>query len=588
MKLWKEKRSGTMRNSIICFFTTLLLSAIVLLILLVGVYVNHVNRSSIRPFMQQKLEIVQLNASILNSELDRSVNTTLLSPSFQEELFRKNRNTLRIERTYSAALLDILLQDLNIMSAAVFEMSGKVHIERGTEHLYAFNSQELFGQRWQQAIQNAKGEFAYFMNGDGVVKFTNSDQHFISFVRELQRLTDYSCFGYVVINITQKQLERVLFNSAADEDCSLVICTPDGEIIASSGKPVAEEKLLYCLQQEDFFFREEREKNMAWSKAAVGYADWMAVCVNPVNIAENTLEYMILFAVVVGIILIIIVYSGQIFMADRISKPLEKLVAHMNLVKNGEFKEIMVEETMRFDEIRNLYVIYNQMLLSINQLIQRVEEESAFKRKSEIALLQEQIKPHYLYNALDAVSALSLIGDSETAYRLTQALGGFYRTSLSSGQDLVSVATEIECIQNYTTVLNIRYNNKLKMTYFVPKYMVEYKILRLILQPLVENAVYHGVRLRVGVGHIEIRAELLEEDMILSVQDDGVGMTPETIQAVLGGMSRTVSRGFGVYGLIEKLRLFYRTEKPLQIESQVGKGTRVTIRVPAMKGECGG
>ena len=169
------------------------------------------------------------------------------------------------------------------------------------------------------------------------------------------------------------------------------------------------------------------------------------------------------------------------------------------------------------------------------------------KRKSEMKALQAQINPHFLYNTLDAISALALTGQQESCFQMTQALGQFYRNSLNSGRQIVTVQDEIDCVKNYVTILNIRYDNKINLECEIQDEIFEWKMLKLVLQPVVENAVHHGIRNREGDGTIRIVGYSCDEELILSVADDGVGMTEEKQQEILSGKSQKGKSGFGLY-----------------------------------------
>jgi Histidine kinase-, DNA gyrase B-, and HSP90-like ATPase./Histidine kinase. len=167
------------------------------------------------------------------------------------------------------------------------------------------------------------------------------------------------------------------------------------------------------------------------------------------------------------------------------------------------------------------------MTEQIATLIDKVKEEQKQIRLNELSIIRAQINPHFLYNTLDAVSALALIKDSEGAYTLTQALENFYRISLSSGKDVITVREELKCIENYVKILNIRYKDSFDVNYFVDENITNEKILKLLLQPFVENSIAHGVHNKRGRGIITIKGRKSNDLMIFSIEDNGVGMSKE-------------------------------------------------------------
>jgi two-component system sensor histidine kinase YesM len=162
---------------------------------------------------------------------------------------------------------------------------------------------------------------------------------------------------------------------------------------------------------------------------------------------------------------------------------------------------------------------------------------------------------------------------------MTQALGSFYRNSLNSGMDFVTIHDEIECIKSYITILNIRYDDKIKMDYEVEEGLLNCKILKLLLQPLVENAVHHGIKGNDGEGQISIKIFEDEDEIILMVTDDGVGMTEDRIEDIMQGETVTGKSGFGIYSLMQRITLYYDIPNPIMIQSEIGTGTEIALRV---------
>ena len=225
------------------------------------------------------------------------------------------------------------------------------------------------------------------------------------------------------------------------------------------------------------------------------------------------------------------------------------------------------------------------MIYSLQELIEKIKKEEKIIMKNELDLIHAQIKPHFLYNTLDAASALALTRDHENCFNLIQALGNFYRNSLNSGQDEVTVADEIDCIKSYITILNIRYENMIHMHYDIEERILPLPMLKLILQPVVENAVYHGIKEREREGNIYLKGYLDENEIIFIISDDGKGMSEDRIRKVLSGKTRTKKSGFGLYSLIQRISLYYDMESPVTVTSEVGSGTEITLRLTVIKGD---
>ena len=234
------------------------------------------------------------------------------------------------------------------------------------------------------------------------------------------------------------------------------------------------------------------------------------------------------------------------------------------------------------NEITSLKKVFNHMILSVKSLMRRVKDEERIIAKGKLDIIQAQINPHFLYNTLDAVSALALMEENEKCFQMTQALGNFYRNSLNSGLDYITVEDEISSIESYITILNMRYDNQIKVNYEIEESVKKEKVLKLLLQPLVENAVHHGLNGEEGTVNIKV---FEQDDEIFIVSDDGVGMSEERIQEIMEGKSVTGKSGFGLYSLIQRIKLMYEIENPMIIQSEIGVGTEIIVTVGKIKSE---
>ncbi len=188
----------------------------------------------------------------------------------------------------------------------------------------------------------------------------------------------------------------------------------------------------------------------------------------------------------------------------------------------------------------------------------------------------EQIKPHFLYNTLDSISSLVMLDRNEEAFNSLSALGIFYRTSLSNGKDMITIHEEVETVKNYLFIQKIRHGDLFEVTYHIDPDTNQIKVPKLILQPLVENSIYHGLRPAGGNGDIIVRIYVLEDKIRLMVEDTGIGMNQEQL-AVL---SKTTHHGMGIWATRERIRILYGDKSCFKIESERNKGTKVTIDIP--------
>lgn len=312
------------------------------------------------------------------------------------------------------------------------------------------------------------------------------------------------------------------------------------------------------------------------------YTGWRTVGVfsmDEVMSSVNTIVYILFTCVIISLVLVVIV---SFKFSRTLTNPIFKLKRLMKQVESGDL-------TVRFnfqhnDEIGELGQSFNHMIARIDQLIQMVYVEQENKRTAEMKSLQEQIKPHFLYNTLDTISWMARDYDAEDIVRLVDALTNMFRIGLSHGKDIITVKEEITHVSNYLYIQKIRYKDKLNYVIHVDESLYAIEVPKLILQPLVENAIYHGVKAKRGGGTITITGVPEGENLVFTVQDNGAGMPQEKVEELNRRMSeRSVldeQKSFGLFYIRERIQLCYGKGYGVHVESALGEGTRVTITLP--------
>ena len=312
------------------------------------------------------------------------------------------------------------------------------------------------------------------------------------------------------------------------------------------------------------------------------YTGWRTVGVfsmDEVMSSVNTIVYILFTCVIISLVLVVIV---SFKFSRTLTNPIFKLKRLMKQAESGDL-------TVRFnfqhnDEIGELGQSFNHMIARIDQLIQMVYVEQENKRTAEMKSLQEQIKPHFLYNTLDTISWMARDYDAEDIVRLVDALTNMFRIGLSHGKDIITVKEEITHVSNYLYIQKIRYKDKLNYVIHVDESLYAVEVPKLILQPLVENAIYHGVKAKRGGGTITITGVPEGENLVFTVQDDGAGMLQEKVEELNRRMSeRSVldeKKSFGLFYIRERIQLCYGKGYGVHVESTLGEGTRGTITLP--------
>ena len=225
----------------------------------------------------------------------------------------------------------------------------------------------------------------------------------------------------------------------------------------------------------------------------------------------------------------------------------------------------------------------NTMIDKINELLEQVTTEQIRLRKAEFELLQAQINPHFLYNTLDAIIWLAEAGEQKRVVGMVRNLSDFFRTSLNQGKDINSIKEEMLHVKSYLEIQHVRYQDILSYDIEVPESLYIYSIPKITIQPLVENALYHGIKNKRGMGHISIRGQAGEKDFTITVTDDGIGIDETRLMQVQSGIQNKVLTGkdfYGLYNVCERIRLNFGEEYGIFIESVYGEGTSVRVILP--------
>ncbi|MBO4695959.1 MAG: sensor histidine kinase [Lachnospiraceae bacterium] len=274
--------------------------------------------------------------------------------------------------------------------------------------------------------------------------------------------------------------------------------------------------------------------------------------------------------------------------AASVRLPIERLEEAASRIAEGSL-DAKIEDT-NVTELRNLTIQVNTMADRLKEMMKKSSQDARNLRKAELRTLQAQINPHFLYNTLDAIVWKAEAGEKDEVIHLTSALSDFFRISLSSGADWIPISQEKKHIEGYLKIQQTRYRDIMDYEIDIPDDIGEYYILKLLLQPLVENALYHGIKIKRGGGTIKVSGRLEDGYLVFCVKDTGLGMSPEQLHDLKERMKKgqpTVSVGGGGFGLVNvnmRIRLYYNQADDLKIESDA-EGTSVTFKVPCRTGE---
>ncbi len=433
---------------------------------------------------------------------------------------------------------------------------------------------------WYQEARQKRGGVLYRVNGGGY--FAPEEENYISLIRQINSTETAQPLGYMMINISVDSLLDF-----AGEEGYLDICVyVDNEPLLAFAR---EELNEWLKEQSPQKLKTQQDVTVAGErylllKLQEEEQDWYYLSMIPYSSYSGSRKMILVIfgvtGVICGILFLLIAFCSRRF----ITAPLTKLMGAMKKTEEGEFRKASV--TPYQDEIGLLQGAYNEMVEKISQLMEAKIDEQRLLRKAELRVLQEQIKPHFLYNSLSAISYLVTSSQQDVAYEMILALSDYYRESLSKGSEVVTLKTELSIVKNYLKLQKLRFPDLFEDVYEVQEEALGIRIPRLILQPLAENALYHGILPMGDFGTITIEASIRGKKLILQIKDDGVGMNEEKLREILRGNLELNRQSFGLRGTVERLRIFYEEDHIYDIQSAPGEGTRIILSIPIkMEGE---
>lgn len=410
---------------------------------------------------------------------------------------------------------------------------------------------------------------------------------------------------YFVMQIGQDALRNVILDSYQSVDFAFVLDNYGNLIIGDEAEFSGMEQALSALEQS-----EEGE----W-EADILYAgqDYMAMHstlkVNgwQIYILKNKTELLHslrnLRRLIVQTMLVLLVLGACLMtlLTHQMTRSLSDLAKRMQNVRDGDLTARFLypyhDEVGRLadsfnymlDELQSLMEKQNQSIEALREERNRVAAMQKQKRKAELRALQAQINPHFLYNTLNAITWQAAASGDEKICTLSHALGRFFRISLSRGAEVIPLRDEIDHVRSYLQIQQIRYGERLRFEIDAAPELMDMQIIKLVLQPLVENSIYHGIKHKESGGSIVVSAREEDGFAVLAVEDDGAGIERAQLETMNDELGRVISRqteGYGIFNVNERLHLYYGGDCGLHYESEVGVFTRVTFRVPISGGEA--
>lgn len=314
---------------------------------------------------------------------------------------------------------------------------------------------------------------------------------------------------------------------------------------------------------------------MGYNNLSNGYKIYSFIPLEELLLDASQLKHqIIIFAFILGLIVYLLAY----WTTRHNSRRIKNLALNMELAENGNLDILSVVDSE--DEIGSLQHSFNYMIKNTKIMMQEKYKMGQNLKNLELNALQAQINPHFLYNTLDLIYWSCKEAQAETACTIVENLAKFYRISLSKGRTFIPIKTEIQHVLHYINIQNYRFKDTISLTVSIPPEIEDYPIMKLVLQPIIENAIFHGIMEKESKsGKITISAHYEFEEIIIIIHDDGIGMTQEQLSKLFLPDDKKAG-GYGIYNINERLKLFYGADYGLSFDSQPGEGTNVIIKIP--------
>ncbi|WP_276356334.1 cache domain-containing sensor histidine kinase [Cohnella caldifontis] len=540
-------------------------------------------------------------SDMLRNNAEKNIQQTAVQANGRLEGVLQQINSLSLQVATNIYVQNLLLGELNGKPASFTEKQNLPAIIN-TVPIYADGvmSVELFNHNryrlypldnnlleaevqpdWIQRTIDAKGDLVWF----GI---DPADPNALLAIRLVTMVNqNFETGGYLLVRINREVFE--LRDSVLQGSHGMLLADNDGEIITSSVPGLTPDQAAELMRSRDKTADIGSRRYMV-VRTTSEITGWTLLILTPISEITNgisVLRNVIVVSAGVGSLLYVII---SLLLSTVIAKPIFKLIRSMRSTRLGVLKQ--VDNLSSTIEIRELNRTYNEMVDNINNLIRLVYEKEILQSRTELKALQAQINPHFLFNTLEALYRSLLEKNEEELAEFVLAMSELFRYTITNpkNDEWVALREEMDHIERYLRIMKTRLGDRLRWDISLPPFLSEYPIPKLIVQPLVENAITHGVERRIGTGNISVAVTLSENEeyLIISVQDDGRGMDEETLSKIQnaltsGNVPSAKGSGMGIANVERRIQLYYDERDPavgIEISSREGEGTLVRIQLP--------
>lgn len=516
--------------------------------------------------MSDRIEKVFSNAETCSNYLALNINSVM-----DEELNEITRDGRILGELNSAGIIFTEMESIVYM-----DVLGNVYT---TDPYMIVTAEDIETTNYYEQVKQTTGKTMLFSIEKGFLYDNLENSDVITFGKKIIEKESGETLGYLFINIISDEVEKYFDNKVSH----YYLADANNYLVHTKEMEADDNELYDIILSENLL---DMTKSQTFKLQGNNYLYTSLNCdqyemrvIGITNLDEFNVEFLdivytfLWIGSIIGILLIVFIF----FLTEYITRPLVILKKGAEEIANGNMQVRFEFKTG--DEIGKLGNIFNYMTEEIVALLRRVDIEAKKKREYELALIQEQVKPHFLYNTLDIIIMLLQMNKSREAQRVTKKLADYYKNSLSNSEEIVCLEKEIRIVQDYLELQLMRYEDKFTYDISVEEGTKLAQIPKMTLQPLVENAIYHGLKYKEEWGNITITSQSVGDVVEIIVKDNGIGMKEETLQKMLELKDKPQGH-FGVYSVDHRLKLFYGEGFGIEVTSQYQVGTQIKVTIP--------
>ncbi|GKX68251.1 sensor histidine kinase [Inconstantimicrobium mannanitabidum] len=576
-KSFRRIKKSISLKSIQVIITVSFTAVTILAMILVGImsYKKFADTSEKNAALATQQLVDQINSNIeyyLKNMIDVSnllSNNIYLNPNVQSSNLLDQMNVIINTRN-------------DIATLAVFSESGELLL--GTSKAKLKANADIKNQLWFKNALNKSDNLIF-----SLPHVQNLFQKKHDWVVSLSRLISYTdenkkINGVLLVDMNYSTISQLCQNVSIGERGYLYIVDSENDIIYHPQQQLINIGLKKE-NNEDYlgsYIEDSDEGKRLVTIKTVNYTNWKVIAVAYISeIVASKKEIMkfVTWILAIGILLLVLIFS---YISAKISQPIKQLEKSMKKVQEGNFN--IYVDAKGEDEVVKLSQTFNLMLSKVRFLMDQIVVEQEAKRKSELDALQSQINPHFLYNTLDSIVWMAENNNMQDVITMVTSLARLFRISISRGKNIISVQQEMEHARNYLVIQKIRFKNKFTYSIDIQPEVMNLKTTKLILQPLIENSIYHGIEYMQDQGHIKVSAAIVDEKLLYEITDNGLGIESEKLKSLLEYEAETkVESGIGVKNVQKRIQMTYGKEYGLEIESELEEGTCIKIWLPLVE-----